>query len=162
LHNLQVGRESVPAHTAIHAAKTVNADRFINHLPGGYEAALRERGSNLSVGERQLLSFARALAYEPKIFVLDEATSSVDTETELLIQDAVGKLMYGRTAVVVAHRLSTIEHVDRIMVMSGGTIRETGSHAELLSARGLYYRLHRLQYEHLVSGAEAVPAPLAE
>jgi ATP-binding cassette, subfamily B, multidrug efflux pump len=145
--NLTLGRSDVTRQAAIEAVRMVNAERFVERLRGGYDAVLRERGSNLSAGERQLLAFARALAYDPMILVLDEATSSVDTGTELLIQEAVEKLLRGRTAVVIAHRLSTIENVDRIVVVSGGEVRESGTHAELLRARGLYYRLHRLQYE---------------
>jgi ATP-binding cassette subfamily B protein len=127
------------------AAATVNADRFIERLPNRFQEQLRERGSNLSVGQRQLLSFARALAYDPAILVLDEATSNIDTETETLIQDALGKLMSKRTSVVIAHRLSTIERSDRILVMHHGQIREMGTHAELLALGGLYARLHELQ-----------------
>jgi ATP-binding cassette subfamily B protein len=144
--NLTLGRPDVPVEAAVDAARTVHADAFVRRLPSGYGAPLRERGSNLSVGQRQLLAFARALAYRPAILVLDEATSSVDTETELLIQDAVDALMRDRTALVIAHRLSTIEHADRIIVLQGGQIRESGTHTALLQARGLYYRLHRLQY----------------
>jgi ABC-type multidrug transport system fused ATPase/permease subunit len=127
------------------AAATVNADRFIERMPQRFQEQLRERGSNLSVGQRQLLSFARALAYDPAILVLDEATSNVDTETEALIQDALAKLMRDRTSVVIAHRLSTIEGSDRILVMHRGQIREMGTHAELLALGGLYARLHALQ-----------------
>jgi ATP-binding cassette subfamily B protein len=132
----------------------VHADPFIRRLPGGYDERVRERGNNLSVGQRQLLAFARALAYRPTVLVLDEATSSVDTETELLIQDAVARLLSGHTALVVAHRLSTIEHADRILVMHGGEIRERGTHADLLQQRGLYYRLYQLQYAR---GTPAAP-----
>jgi ABC-type multidrug transport system fused ATPase/permease subunit len=139
-------------------ATLVNAHRFIGRLPQGYDERLRERGSNLSAGQRQLLSFARALAYDPVILVLDEATSSVDTETELLIQDALEKLMRHRTAVIIAHRLSTIERSDRIIVMHHGQIREMGSHRQLLALGGLYARLHALQTlgrEDLGRGADA-------
>jgi ATP-binding cassette subfamily B protein len=152
--NLSLGHGHIDAAAMRRAAKTVNADRFVERLTGGYEAVLRERGNNLSTGQRQLLSFARALAHEPAILVLDEATASVDTETELLIQDALEKLMEGRTAVVIAHRLSTIEHSDRILVMHHGQLREQGTHADLLAARGLYFRLYQLQY------AAAAPTPL--
>jgi len=145
--NLTVGRNDITKTAAMQALRTVRADGFVGRLPAGYDGFLRERGSNLSAGERQLLAFARALAYDPTILVLDEATSSVDTETELLIQEAVQTLMRDRTALVIAHRLSTIENVDRILVLSSGEIRESGTHAELLRARGLYYRLYRLQYE---------------
>jgi ABC-type multidrug transport system fused ATPase/permease subunit len=136
---------AAPPETVRRAAATVNADRFIERLGRGFEEEVRERGSNLSAGQRQLLSFARALAYDPTILVLDEATSNVDTETEMLIQDALGKLMQGRTSVVIAHRLSTVEGADRILVMHHGEIRETGSHAELVARGGLYARLHALQ-----------------
>jgi ATP-binding cassette subfamily B protein len=152
--NLTLERDDVPREAAVAAAETVHADSFIRRLPGGYDERVRERGNNLSVGQRQLLAFARALAYRPTVLVLDEATSSVDTETEFLIQDAVARLLSGRTALVVAHRLSTIEHADRIMVMHGGEIREQGTHAALLQQRGLYYRLYRLQY---APGAAAAP-----
>ena len=119
---------------------------FIRALPGGVHERLRERGTNLSTGQRQLLAFARALAYDPAILVLDEATSSVDTETEMLIQDALDTLMRDRTALVIAHRLSTIEHSDRIIVLHHGEIREIGTHLELVAARGIYHRLYELQY----------------
>jgi ATP-binding cassette, subfamily B, multidrug efflux pump len=152
--NLTLERADVSRDAAVAAAQTVHVDRFVRRLPAGYDERVRERGNNLSVGQRQLLAFARALAYRPTILVLDEATSSVDTETELLIQDAVARLLSGRTAMVVAHRLSTIEHADRIMVMHGGEIREIGTHNELLQRRGLYYRLYQLQY---AGGAAAPP-----
>jgi ATP-binding cassette subfamily B protein len=143
--NIRLGRADISNEAVRGAAAVVNAHRFIERLPRGYDEPLRERGSNLSAGQRQLLSFARALAYDPAILVLDEATSSVDTETELLIQDALGKLMRDRTAVVIAHRLSTIERSDRIVVMHHGQIREIGAHAQLLALGGLYARLHALQ-----------------
>ena len=127
------------------AAGRVGADRFIERLPGGYGHVLGERGRNLSVGERQLLSFARALARDPRILVLDEATSSVDAEAELQMQRAVGELMLGRTSLVVAHRLSTILHADEILVLHHGEIRERGTHRSLLARGGLYERLYRLQ-----------------
>jgi ATP-binding cassette subfamily B multidrug efflux pump len=152
--NIGLGRPGISTEAVRRAATVVNAHRFIERLPRAYDEPLRERGSNLSAGQRQLLSFARALAYDPAILVLDEATSSVDTETELLIQDALGKLMRDRTAVVIAHRLSTIERSDRIVVMHHGQIREVGSHAQLLALGGLYARLHALQ-----AGREEVEAP---
>jgi ATP-binding cassette subfamily B multidrug efflux pump len=140
------------------AARAVHAHRFIEALPRGYDTEVRERGSTLSVGQKQLLSFARALAHEPRVLILDEATSSVDTETEALIQDALRVLLKGRTAIVIAHRLSTIQRVDEILVMHKGRIRERGTHQELLLQRGLYWRLYQLQYkdqEVLAAGSEA-------
>lgn len=128
------------------ALRRAQALRFVDRLPGGLREQIRERGVNLSAGQRQLLSFARALAYNPRILVMDEATSSVDSETERLIQLALNELLADRTAVVIAHRLSTIERADRIMVLSGGILRESGTHDELLAQRGLYYRLFELQY----------------
>ena len=158
--NISLQRPDISVDAVRRAAGIVNADRFIERLPHGYAERLRERGSNLSAGQRQLLAFARALAYDPTILVLDEATSSVDTETELLIQDALAKLMAHRTSLVIAHRLSTIEHADRILVMHHGQIRETGTHTELLRLGGLYARLHALQtrghgFEHHDSVAHA-------
>jgi ATP-binding cassette subfamily B protein len=153
--NLTLGRPEITAATVERAATIVNAHRFIERMAGGYHAPLRERGNNISTGQRQLLAFARALAHDPAILVLDEATASVDTETELLIQDALEKLMEGRTAVVIAHRLSTIEHSDRILVMHHGQLRESGSHAELVAQRGLYFRLYQLQYNRPAAAAPA-------
>jgi ATP-binding cassette, subfamily B, multidrug efflux pump len=129
------------------AARRVHASRFIERLPRRYEEEVQERGATLSQGERQLLSFARALAFDPTILILDEATSSVDTETELLIQEALRVLLQDRTAIIVAHRLSTIQFVDRILVIHKGRIREQGTHQELLAKQGFYYRLHQLQYQ---------------
>jgi ATP-binding cassette subfamily B multidrug efflux pump len=139
------------------AAEAVHAHRFIEKLPQGYDTEVRERGATLSVGQKQLLSFARALAHDPRVLILDEATSSVDTQTEALIQDALKVLLRGRTALVVAHRLSTIQNVDEILVMSRGRIRERGPHAALLAQRGLYWRLYQLQYkdQELAPGAAA-------
>jgi len=144
--NITLGRNEISQGELERAACYVNADRFIRQLPRGYAEQLRERGSNLSAGQRQLLSFARALAYDPTILILDEATSNVDPETELLIQDALTRLMAGRTTLVIAHRLSTIQNVDRILVMHKGQVREAGTHQELLEQRGIYWRLYRLQY----------------
>jgi ATP-binding cassette, subfamily B, multidrug efflux pump len=144
LHNLTLDAP-VPADAARKAAERVGADRFIERLPAGYSHRLGERGRSLSVGERQLLSFARALALNPRILVLDEATSSVDAEAEAQIQRAIAELMTGRTSIVVAHRLSTILHADEILVMQHGEIRERGSHRELLAQGGLYQRLYQLQ-----------------
>jgi ATP-binding cassette subfamily B protein len=144
LHNLRLGAP-ISREVAREAAVRVGADRFIERLPSGYEHRLGERGRNLSVGERQLLSFARALALDPRILVLDEATSSVDAEAEAQIQRAIAELMAGRTSLVVAHRLSTILHADEILVLHHGEIRERGNHRELLAAGGLYERLYQLQ-----------------
>jgi ATP-binding cassette subfamily B protein len=143
-HNLTLDA-AIPPDAARAAARRVGADRFIERLPDGYSHRLGERGRSLSVGERQLLSFARALALNPTILVLDEATSSVDAEAEGQIQLAIAELMSGRTSLVVAHRLSTILHADEILVLQHGEIRERGSHRELLAQQGLYYRLYQLQ-----------------
>jgi ATP-binding cassette subfamily B protein len=140
----------------------VNADRFIRRMPGGYHEEIRERGGNLSAGQRQLLSFARALAHDPPILVLDEATSSVDTDTEMLIRDAVRKLMRGRSAIVIAHRLSTIRDVDRVIVLHKGRVREEGTHAELMARRGIYYKLYELQYRDQERTVGLTPAPAPE
>ncbi|MBP5159740.1 MAG: ATP-binding cassette domain-containing protein, partial [Lachnospiraceae bacterium] len=127
------------------AAHFVNADTFIDKLEHTYEEAVTERGATLSAGERQLLSFARTLAHDPAILVMDEATANIDTETEQLISDALGKLMQGRTTIMVAHRLSTIQHADKIMVMHKGKIRESGTHQELLAMDGIYKKLYEIQ-----------------
>jgi len=145
--NLCLGDESVPLERIEQAARHANTEGFIQRLPGAFDARVRERGSNFSTGQRQLLSLARVLVFQPEILVLDEATSSVDTETELLIQDALEKIMRERTCLVIAHRLSTIRNADRIIVLHHGEVRETGSHSELLQKRGIYYRLYQLQYQ---------------
>lgn len=129
------------------AARLVGADRFIRMLPNNYDEEVKERGATLSVGQKQLISFARALAHDPRILILDEATSSIDTETESLIQSAIEKLLVGRTAIVIAHRLSTIQNADKIIVMHKGEIKEMGTHRELLANRGIYFRLYQLQYK---------------
>jgi ATP-binding cassette subfamily B protein len=129
------------------AAAVVGADRFIRNLPAGFREEVRERGVNLSAGERQLISFARAVAFDPEILVLDEATASVDTVSERLIQEGLKGLMAGRTSIVVAHRLSTIQDADRIVVIHRGEKVEEGSHRVLLAERGLYYRLFQLQFK---------------
>jgi len=145
-YNIRLGNEEIEMDRVVQAAKDVHAHRFIERLPRGYQEEVHERGSTLSLGQRQLLAFARALAFDPAILVLDEATSSVDTETELLIQDALQRLMQGRTSLIIAHRLSTIQNADRIIVMHKGEIREVGNHQELLAKGGIYYRLYQLQY----------------
>ena len=145
-HNLTLEDPEITEADMRRAAELVGADAFISKLPDGYGQDVRERGASLSHGQRQLLSFVRALVYDPEFLVLDEATSSVDTETERLIEQALEKLMAGRTSLVVAHRLSTIQHSDRILVMHKGRIREQGAHQELLAMDGLYRRLYELQY----------------
>ena len=145
--NIRLGDETMSPEWVRDCAEYVNAAKFIERLPGQYDFNVGERGVNLSTGQRQLLAFARTLAHRPRIMVLDEATSSVDTETEHLIQDAIQKLMEDRTAIVVAHRLSTIQNADRIVVMHHGHIAEMGSHRELLAMGGLYHTLYQLQYQ---------------
>ncbi len=157
--NIRMGNENITEDDLQTAARYVNAEGFILGLPEQFETPLGERGASLSTGQKQLLSFARALANDPEILILDEATSNVDTETEILIQEALSKLMLGRTSLVVAHRLSTVRNVDRILVMHKGTIREEGTHQELLKQRGLYYRLYLLQYKDQEAMGAARPAP---
>ena len=145
--NIRLAEQSITDETIEEAIRYVNADTFINKLPGKLEEPVLERGSTFSAGQRQLIAFARALAFDPAILVLDEATSNIDTETEHLIQDALEKLTANRTTIVVAHRLSTIQHADKIIVMHKGRIREMGTHQELLSQEGMYYNLYQLQYK---------------
>ena len=144
--NIRLGREEIPEERVRWAAREVHADGFISRLKDNYKAEVRERGAGLSVGQKQLISFARALAFDPAILILDEATSSIDTETEQLIQAAIERVMRDRTSIVVAHRLSTIQNADRIIVLHHGEIREQGTHQELLAERGLYWKLYKLQY----------------
>ncbi|HST20734.1 MAG TPA: ATP-binding cassette domain-containing protein, partial [Blastocatellia bacterium] len=144
--NIRLGNTRVTDDQLQQAAREVHADDFIQRLPEKYKTELLERGAGLSVGQKQLISFARALAYDPPVLILDEATSSIDTETEILIRDAVERLMEGRTSLVVAHRLSTIQSVDKIIVMHKGEIREIGAHQDLLAQRGLYWQLYQLQF----------------
>jgi ATP-binding cassette subfamily B protein len=145
--NIHLGNDAISLDRVKAAARVVGAHRFIEQLPRQYDAEVKERGATLSVGQKQLLSFARALAFNPRILILDEATSSVDTETELLIQAAIKKLLKGRTSIVIAHRLSTIQNADKIIVLHKGEIREMGTHQELLSRDGIYRKLYRLQYK---------------
>jgi ATP-binding cassette subfamily B multidrug efflux pump len=158
--NVQLGTAGIERATVEHAVDEVGLGDFIRSLPGGVHTSVNERGSTLSVGQRQLINFARALAHNPRFLILDEATSSVDTKTELLIREALDRLLSGRTALVIAHRLSTIQHADCILVFHKGKLRERGAHQELLAQRGIYYRLYQLQYKeqelHLpVASAEA-------
>ncbi|MBI1389186.1 MAG: ATP-binding cassette domain-containing protein [bacterium] len=146
-NNISLGRPDIEEDKLIEAAKIVQAHPFIEKMPKGYDAEVKERGATLSVGQRQLLSFARALAADPRILILDEATSSVDTETEFLIQEAIERLIEGRTSLVIAHRLSTIQKADEILVLHHGEIVERGTHHELLARQGMYYRLYQLQYK---------------
>ncbi|HWR60257.1 MAG TPA: ABC transporter ATP-binding protein [Clostridia bacterium] len=145
--NIRLNEDRIDDETVIRSSRFVNADRFIEKLPKGYDEEVAERGATFSSGQRQLLAFARALAFDPSILVLDEATSNIDTETEMLIQDAIKKVIRDRTTIVIAHRLSTIQHANRIIVLHKGKVREMGTHQELLDKRGMYYDLYLLQYK---------------
>jgi ATP-binding cassette subfamily B protein len=158
--NIRLGEAAIPDADVEGAAAAVHANAFISRLPGGYAAPVAERGSTLSVGQKQLLSFARALAFDPRILVLDEATSSVDTETEILIRDALHVLMSGRTTIAIAHRLSTIQDMDKILVLHKGRLREAGSHQELLALRGIYFKLYQLQYKDQERGINSATSQL--
>jgi len=168
--NVHLGTQGITRKTVEHALDEVGLGDYVRSLPQGVEAAVNERGSTLSVGQRQLISFARALAHNPRFLILDEATSSVDTKTELQIREALDRLLSGRTALVIAHRLSTIQHADRILVFHKGRLREQGAHQDLLAQRGIYFRLYQLQYKEqelhdssAVSrgpGSSPLPAPL--
>jgi ATP-binding cassette subfamily B protein len=157
--NVRLGNDRITDDDVRRAVKAVHADRFIDRLPQGLDAPVAERGATLSVGQKQLLSFARALAFNPRVLVLDEATSSVDTETELLIRDALRVLMSGRTTIAIAHRLSTIQDMDKILVFHKGELREVGNHQELLARRGIYYRLYQLQYKDQETTAKDQETP---
>jgi ABC-type multidrug transport system fused ATPase/permease subunit len=156
--NLALGRPEVDADRVREASRAVLADRFITRLPEGYATEVRERGTNFSAGQRQLLSFARALAHGADVLVLDEATSAIDTETEALVQEGIHVLMKGKTALVIAHRLSTIQDADQIHVLHKGRLVESGTHEELLAAGGAYERLYRLQYAEQAPAAAAAGA----
>jgi ATP-binding cassette subfamily B multidrug efflux pump len=166
--NIRLGEPGIGRARVLECARAVNADRFIGRLPKGLDTDVMERGALLSTGERQLLSFARALAFDPRILILDEATSSVDSETERLIQEGLLRLMKGRTSIIIAHRLATIQHSDRILVLHQGRIREEGAHAELLRQDGLYRKLYKLQFRARDPGppgaapADPAPEPLEE
>ena len=148
-NNITLGNERISREQVLEAAAMVGAREFIENMPGGLDYQVLERGAGLSVGQRQLISFVRAMVYNPSIIVLDEATSSVDSETEALIQQAIVRMMYGRTSIVIAHRLSTIRHANRILVLDKGEIKEEGSHDELLALNGFYARLYRMQYKEV-------------
>jgi ATP-binding cassette subfamily B protein len=145
--NVRLGNDSITDADVRRALDAVHASRFVDRLPQGVNTPVTERGATFSAGQKQLLSFARALAFDPKVLILDEATSSVDTDTELLIRDALKVVMRGRTTIAIAHRLSTIQDMDRILVLHKGELRESGTHQELLAARGIYHRLYQLQFE---------------
>ena len=145
--NIRLGTEGIRDDAVEAAAEQVNLLDFIRTLPEGFSQTIRERGSGLSTGQKQLISFARALAHNPRYLILDEATSSVDTETEFRVRDALNRMVEGRTSIVIAHRLSTIQRADRILVMHKGQLRESGTHQELLAPRGIYWKLYQLQYK---------------
>jgi len=158
--NIRLGTARIQDADVEQAAEDVNLADFIRTLPGGFKEEVRERGSTLSTGQKQLISFARALAHNPKILILDEATSSVDTETEFRVRDALNRMVEGRTSLIIAHRLSTIQRADKIIVMHKGQVREMGSHQQLLAQRGIYYKLYQLQYkdQEMPAGAPSVTA----
>ena len=147
MDNITIRDPSIRKEQVIEAAKLIGVHDFIMQLPGGYDYNVMERGSTLSLGQRQLLSFIRALLYNPSILILDEATSSIDTESEMLIEKAIDKLISDRTSIVIAHRLSTIRKADKIIVLDKGEIKEIGSHDELLLMGGFYAKLHEMQFE---------------
>ena len=155
MDNIRYGNLAATDEEVIQAAKTVCAHDFIMNLENGYQTQVNERGSRLSAGQRQLISFARALLENPAILILDEATSSIDTETEILLQQGLNKLLEGRTSFIIAHRLSTIKNADCIMYVDKGTILEKGNHDELLAQQGEYYKLFMSQYDFLKEKAES-------
>jgi ATP-binding cassette subfamily B protein len=154
LDNISLGNPAITRDKAIAAAQSVHADAFIEALPEGYDTPLVERGQNLSQGERQLLAFARVLASDPEILILDEATASIDTETEQLIQSALKTIMVNRTSILIAHRLQTIQEADRILVLKNGRVKELGTHAELMANRDVYYTLNQLQFQDVTLKTE--------
>jgi ATP-binding cassette subfamily B protein len=157
--NIKLGSAHVTREAVERAAEEVNVADFIQSLPGGFDSVLQERGNSLSTGQKQLVSFARALAHNPRILILDEATSSVDTDTEFRVREALNRLVEGRTSLIVAHRLSTIQRADKIIVMHKGKVREMGTHQQLLAVRGVYWKLYQLQYKDQELGAAMVSAP---
>ena len=157
--NIRLGTDWVTDEQIRQAAEDVNLADFIHTLPNTYKEEVRERGTTLSTGQKQLISFARALAHSPKILILDEATSSVDTETEFKVRDALNKMVEGRTSIIIAHRLSTVQRADKIIVMHKAQLREMGTHQQLLAQHGIYYKLYQLQYK---DQEIAVPAASAE
>lgn len=159
--NVRLGTNGISDEQVRNALVRVNLREFVDNLPKGLEETVRERGSGYSTGQKQLLSFARALAHDPRILILDEATSSVDTETEIRVREALGRLVEGRTSIIIAHRLSTIQQADRIFVMHKGKLREVGTHQELLAMRGIYYKLYQLQYKDQELRSDSSPITLA-
>lgn len=160
--NIRLGTERIGAEDVESAAEQVNLLDFVRGLPAGFNHSIRERGSGLSTGQKQLISFARALAHNPRYLILDEATSSVDTDTEFRVREALNRMIEGRTSIVIAHRLSTIQRADRILVMHKGKLRESGTHQELLAERGIYWKLYQLQYKDQDLTARGTPAPAQE
>jgi ATP-binding cassette subfamily B protein len=159
--NIRLGSKWITDEQVAQAAEDVNLADFIHTLPRGFEEEVHERGSTLSTGQKQLISFARALAHNPKILILDEATSSVDTETEFKVRAALSRMIEGRTSVVIAHRLSTVQRADQIIVMHKGQVREMGSHQQLLAQHGIYYKLYQLQYKDQEDNGDRAPSPVA-
>src|SRR2546425_7849888 len=157
--NIRLGTAWIEDSGVSQAAEDVNLADFVRSLPGGFEEEVRERGSTLSTGQKQLISFARALAHDPRILILDEATSSVDTETEFRVRDALNRMVEGRTSIIIAHRLSTVQRADKIIVMHKGQVREMGTHQQLLGQRGIYYKLYQLQYKDQEVGVARAPSP---
>ena len=157
--NIRLGTERIKDEDVEQAAEDVNLADFIRALPKGFDEEVRERGSTLSTGQKQLISFARALAHEPKILILDEATSSVDTETEFRVRDALSRMVEGRTSLIIAHRLSTVQRADKIIVMHKGQVREMGTHQQLLAQHGIYFRLYQLQYKDQEIAVGSSPNP---
>jgi ATP-binding cassette subfamily B protein len=157
--NIRLGTARIRDEDVEQAAEDVNLADFVRALPKGFDEEVRERGSTLSTGQKQLISFARALAHEPKILILDEATSSVDTETEFRVRDALNRMVEGRTSLIIAHRLSTVQRADKIIVMHKGQVREMGTHQQLLAQRGIYFKLYQLQYKDQEVGVARAPTP---